>query len=234
MNAMIEQLRAASAIDSRYSHARQKFLFSTASLKGYADPTTGYVGPQRISFFQNKVNTPGQGFSKPVHDALTNFQGAANTMPNGELYVAKAFGVRIIARQTHATPRNVIDHLLSATTSIDVRRGDSTAHNLGAIEHWPCGRFGASTRAIAALGASPSDGAVTVFDYPTNGDAGLRIFEDGSEIIFKGGDLVDPGLNIREGFYLTDNGQAASSPSDIRELYIQFLFDGFNLSQVAG
>lgn len=233
-NQMIEQIRRAHNIEPSYSHARQKPLYSTLSLKGHADPVTGFVAPQRLNWFASKVNTVGQGFSVPLHDGLTNFNGAANTMPSQELYVAKYFGLRLIARQAHRSPRQAIDHILSATCSLDIRRGDSTAHNLGAPEHWPCGALGASSRAIAALGAAPVGGAVTVYDFPTNGVTDLKQLDDGSEIVFRGGDLIDVGLNVREGFYLTQDGLPAQSPGDICELYLQCLFEGWNLSFVAG
>lgn len=234
MNQMIEQITRAHNLESSYSHARQKPLFSTVSFKGHADPTTGYVAPQRINFFAAKTNTVGQGFATALHDGLTNFNGSANTMPNQELYVAKYMGIRIVTRLAHATPRQAMAHLLGATASVDVRRGDSTNHNLGAPEFWPCGAVGLSNRSVAALGAPPAGGAMTLIDNPTNGAVDLKMFDDGSELVFRGGDLIDVGLNIREGFYLTDDGLAATAPSAIREMLVQVIFEGWSLSAVAG
>lgn len=233
MSAMLEQLKKAHDIDSRYMHARQQTLYSSIRLGAYADQF-GRVDSQRISFFQSKENTVGQGFVTPLHRGLTNFQGAPSTMPIDQLYVAKAFGIRLVSRRAAQTPRAILKDLTDGTCSIDVRRGDNTSYNLGALEHWPCGRFGLSSRAVTGVGLPPANGELSLIDYPTNGDAGMRVFEDGSELVFKQGSLIEVTLNIHETLWLTDDGGPNTDPDLKRDLIIQAVFDGYSLSQVSG
>lgn len=232
MSSMLEQLQKAHDIDSRYMHARQQFLFSSVALRDFAD-AEGVLSPQKISFFQAKENTSGQGFKGALHRGLTNFSGAPSTMPQDQLFVAKAFGIRILNRRADKTPRTLIHDLTHGTCSIEVRRGDSTAYNLGPLEFWPCGRFGNTSKSVAAIGAPPGGGNVTLIDYPQNGDAGLRVFEDGSELVFKQGSLIEVSLGIHDQLILTDDGEKANNPNDIRECVIQAIFDGFTLSAVS-
>lgn len=233
-NPMIEQLKQAHDIDTRYSHARQQLLFSTINLRGYANKTTGRVAPSRVSWFQAKENTVGQGFDTPLHHGLTNFSGSPSTMPANQLYVALAAGVRFVTRPSLITPRGVLQEMTGGKCSIDVRRGDSTAYCLGALEHLPCGRFGYSSRSVAAIGNPPVNGDMSLVDFPQNGDAGLKMFPAGSELVFKQGGLIEVILNIHEEFYLTDDGLAANNPADIRDCLVQFVFDGYTLSSVDG
>lgn len=232
LNPMIEYLQKATGISDTFAFARQKFLYSTLNLKGYADSTTGLVSRQKLSFFQAKANTPGQGYVQSLHHGLTNFAGSPGTMPNDETYVARALGVRIIQRPGQ-TPRSAAQHLTNGSTSLDVRRGDSTAHALGPIELWPCGRYGYHSSAVAALGAAPANGAVTLFEFGQNGDSGMRILDQGSELAFLPGGTIEVNLHIHEPFYLTDDGEAATSAADIRDFELMLLFDGYSLGKVA-
>lgn len=231
---MVRALQKAHNIHESYSHMRQKPLYSTIELRGYAD-ATGFVSRQKISFFQAKQNTPGQGFptNMPLHLGLTNFAGSPSTMPNDESYLAKALGVQFLMLPESQTPRHALQHLTNGTTSLDYRRGDSTAHGIGPIELWPAGRFGVSDRAIAVLGTAPAGGAVSVFGNPQNGDSHMRIFEEGSEISFLPGSSIEVNLHIHEGFYLTDDGLPAQSPNDVRSCRLRLLLDGYSLSRVA-
>lgn len=231
---MIRALQQAHDIHESYSHLRQKPLYSTIDLKGYADPS-GFVSRQKISFFQAKQNTPGQGFplNTTLHPGLTNFSGSPSTMPNDETYISKALGVQFLLRPNAQTPRHALQHLTAGTTSLDYRRGDSTAHGIGPLELWPAGRYGLSDRSIAVLGAAPAGGAVSVFSTPQNGDSGMRVFEDGSEIVFLPGSSIEVNLHIHEGFYLTDDGLPATNPNDVRSCLVRLLLDGFSLSRVA-
>lgn len=230
-NAMQQQLAIASeraGVDIK--HLRQRYLFSTYSLRSVAD-ATGRVPRGALSFFSAKKNTAGQGFSS-LHGGLTNFTGSPNVMPPGLLYMAKAFGVRVIAPTYASTPRHAISHLLSGTTNIRVIKGDSTYDDLGPMELWPAGIYGPTSRAVAAVAQPPANGALTLIDYPNNGERGLRAISDGSEFVFKPGGQINITLELEEEFFLTDDGQPAAQPEQVRDLWVQTIFDGFTSEQV--
>lgn len=238
-NQMIQQLTRET--NTRYAHARAQPLYSTISLAGFAN-ADGTINPQRLSFFQAKENSVGQGFgNKTLHRGLTNFTGAPGTMPTDQKYVAMAAGVRFLTPPGIVVPRQVLLALTNGTASISVRRGDSTSYSLGALEHLPSGRFGLTSRSVAALGEAPANGDMTLIDYPTNGDAGLKLFPAGSELHFERGQMIEVNLEIHETLTLTDTGEPIDMqlPEEdrkalLRDCYIQMIFDGFSLSGVQG
>lgn len=232
-NPMIEALRAAHNIDTRYQHARQEFLFSSIRLGGYADQF-GRVSQQAISLFQTRQNSVGQGFETAMHRGVTNFSGGQSTMPTDKLYVAKAFGIRLIARRNMKTSRAFMKDFLDGVTSISVRRGDNTNYDFGPVEFWPSGRYGLSSRSVAAVGMPPANGDLTLVDYAQNGDSGMRVFEPGSELVFKPGATIDVALNIHEELWLTPDGGPNTDPSIKGDIIVQAIFDGYSLSSVQG
>lgn len=233
-NQMVTQIGNTKNMRAQFSHMRSQPLYSTINLRGRVDGN-GVVQPQKISWFETKVNGRGQGFDdRMLHRGLTNFTGSGNRVPSGFRYVALAAGVRFLTPPDIVTPRHVIQKLCSGSTSIEVRLGDSTAYNLGALEFLPAGRFGYSSRSVAVLGEAPQNGDMTLIDYPQNGDSGLKVFPAGSEMRFNPNSLIEVNLEIHEAIVLTDDGQPSSDPNDHRDCWIQFIFDGYSQDNVEG
>ena len=225
---------ALNEVDSRSSsqlmNGRQKWLYSAWRLAALAD-SAGRVRPQVITFFRGKEDSREQGFSVGdlrLHGGLTNFSGSANQMPATESYIAKAFGVRFVTRPGMSAPRSTMHHLLNGSTRILIKKGDAVTEQFGPIELWPAGRFGLQSRSVAAIASPPAGGALTLVDYPQNGDAGLRVLEPGTELIFPAQGTINIGIEFLEEFYLTDNGEPASESNPVRDLWLQVLMDGFS------
>lgn len=214
--ARLQAAIGARKVEKAYEH----ILHSTANLTGYADPTTGLLAAgTQIRFFSAPVAQPGQGFTRPLTPAETNFTGANNQLPHDSAFICQAIGFQI----TPTAPPEVLAKLLFRGINNTAPLNDSNVQQLGPPEMYPCD-FGAHYSALAVSQTPPASGA-SIFGFASNGGRGMRRFTDESELIFKPGDKLEIAATVHRPVYLTTTGVAATAPEEIVQVeYCAVLF----------
>jgi hypothetical protein len=171
---------------------------SRLHVSGFADET-GYVGPQDVAFFSNKIGEDGQGFARKLTLCDTPFESTGAQMPAGQEFIGMSLGISVNPEM----PRHIAEAIVYYGF-LEHRRGVNT-WKLGTAESWPCAEVGLQSKSAATTFASERIEALV------NGGMASRALPDFSSLLFPSKQGVQLTLSLKRGFYATDTGQTIAS-----------------------
>jgi len=174
-----------------------KPIFSRLHVSGFADPATGLVQRQEMSFFSGTQNGGAnqQGFARQLTPADTLFRAGEAVVPGGVEYVIFSLGIS----PQPEMPQWIKEAIVYNSTLI--QRRQATIYEYGLVELWTAGDIGIQSKAASTT--EPN----TTINQAVNGSSGYRVLADQALIALPAKQPVEFLLRTHRDFYATTDGQ---------------------------